>query len=1446
MSVLTGAALSDDNAQSSLPLLVRLQAAESRLVTSARLPEWSTQRAECEAVLQPQLQAVLALLEQHSRSVSSPSALSSAASSPALASRFPDMDRLLASFFTRPMSAPVMVLLVGCCTAWIKATSGGAQRPRWLTSPTSAPSSSDAALIARLSAWLCAESESWPLRLSTVAFLSALATEHAGRETHVHAWLSSPAVLPHVVALSCTRSTRWAARVRALCQSSAVRVLAAVFHDGEHSKCDTSDAFSAVDDEPGDILCFRLLNHAWTLLCSVVLAHRHTGDACTLCTEAAFASLMQSVRQLWQSHREALSILPAPSPPSVVTSSSTAGGGAQPAIVSLLCTSWSAVMAFFFQKEAFALSNEAAVSFPTDHPSALEGASAAPPVDSLLALWCHSAAEVVRAASEWWSDDSVPVPVRQSAFSLLSPILTVIKRGLPKWLLPPARTAFSAQSHADHSGHAAVFETIASVLVAVCGVAERAEESAASAICADMAEDALKGALQVCTVFVTQLRGRRELLGRCVELSCTAFLPLAAAVLSNTSATLDVLHLLFASLHLVLLACLSSAEQTVGLLSALVQRGIVDGSWQCMDALMGDVQRAPLRLHGDRRAQAALDVCRRWNAAVLTALTWSTTAPRVDEKLWHDGLHVPFCGEQRSWQRTLQTLASSGACAAPLQLLLPLCIASLLCRAVQTRSRDREDGTPQRSRATALAVHFSEKDVLRAMQQLLLSQPRSAVPSSSLAAVLDRATLVQVALIALLLEDEFRLSLSAKGSKAKEALFALMVTAGVTLADLILAPSLPCHLTPKSLAHWVWRQSPAQHNVAELHDALFASLFSPPPASPHEDTATATWRDGGSPEASSVSDPSSSTVIHWLADEMNALKALVRRWHHALPVRSVESPCERSAAVDELLPFTHRLLLALPAPRALRAGLLEPITALLSADYYTLLAAESSSGIACIGSLLSILLCLVSAAASAMFSIDPTQLASIFGCATHHLLSHGQRGGRDATDAHDLVRVQLLSVQLLNAVLQYASNTGASVQRWTDLLREPSVVPAISSLMRSGRSLVPHPAVELSGVSMRSSEGGRRVSLAAAGSNSGRSSAEDVVRLRLQLQLAVMTLSNAMREAEVVPCDDVLPLLHHPCLEVRTAALRYLTNAVRDADVDSALLLGIQSSLLPYHPPLLRTSALHALSGVMASSSPDARAALVAQPWHSFVLHASLLALSQADDALPCTGAAVGIVLRYLALLANESGHCGDASAEPCAVGDAADDGASCIARRHFAVADSRLLLPLLSCAPLGSRGLRSPRSSCISSAYHFVVVLGHLHHAQCLPLAVVAALPSELRAVLALCKETRGAFQFGQPLLCPASVKERWTCAAAVEDKSPLLSQSSPPWSQSQPVCLSPWDLPLDQPPSSPVAGEQQVRSTGGLCMCEIGVPGVVRDVRGLLCCVETKCEQLLGVLAL
>ena len=1323
-------------------------------------------------------------------------------------------------------SADTLRLLLDCCAAWLTANAGGTQRPRWLTSSTSSSSAGDSALFACLSSALSPASPSWPLRLSAVAFFSALAKEHAGRETQVHAWLSSTPLLAALLELCHTRCVHWSTRARSLCEGNQVRVLTSIFSDGAApSRGMLPTTAVSVDCQQEDGECLALLGHLWTLFGCLAAHHRHDdgkgsavlAPSCPLCDGDTFMGLVEGVRLLWSSHRDILSAL---------ASTPTASGTVSPAsptvrVTQLLTNAWSALMAF--------------VQPPTSSQGSAAGILFSPPSDSLsqagptsatLCSFLQLTAEVVRGASAWRVDEAMDSRTRQSAVALLPPIASLLKRSLSRWD-PPADP--SHEPPCELECRPSLFDAVHAVLAAGQSVAAAMKpvSSSPARLSVDSSDDCIKAALQLHTAFISHYR-QAVVADAAIGLSCAAFLPFAAAVLANASATLDVLHLVFASLQLLLQACQPSLHHTSALLALLARLGLIDASWQSADALRLACQSQPAG-SPDRRATAAWDASRKWNAAVMAAVTWTGEAV-VHVDGWQKAVTTAFAGDDpHSWQRTLQGLQQGQLQYQGMSLLLylvPLCLISLVSRTVRTRA------APSAPPAPLLAVQFQEREVLKVVQQVVMSPE---------AGKLNRSTLVLLLLLAVVLEDDYRLSLAAKGSKAKTALLALVLKAGLGVEDLTLHPSLPSHVTEKTVTHWLWRQSPSLQPVTDLHDHLLLAALAPASAS------------GPQPPLGAVS----ARALQWVAEEANALKALVRRWAVAVDMAS-QGPPKLSAVVSELLRFTHRLIPLIPPQRALTAGLLEPIGHLADVGYHRLLRPSTgaddvaSSGLA--ASLLSVLLTLLSAATVFFAAVERSVRLAAFRCGTELLLAHDQAGRRLDGDVIDRAQVQLMSLQLCTAVLLYEQKTGGDAAEHREALCAPSVRTAISSLLRLGQSLA------TVGVGQRAevSNGGRRVALNSAGVQAAEKVDEEQIRaLRLQLQLAGMELSTILqrgRNAEagdqslcLLTGEELLPLLHHRCSDVRVVVLRYLSRMppqATDGEGEGSgatfgvkLLLSVQTALLPHQPALLSAAALSALSSLLSSSTSDGRRELLLHPWHSFVVQSALFALSQADVSLRSTWTSAGVLLRYLHLLGDKSASVNSAQDGGCHNEGNGYAGERCVARLHLAAVDSRLLLSLLSFLPLED-GAGKDQDVCISSAGHFVSTLLHLHHGGCLPLSAASSLTPRLVQLQSVVMARVGAASS-----CPASTSR--SHPAAIVDSSP----SQPSYSQ-----LSASQGSVGSPSATLYGlGDEEMSSAadgGGedmnLCQCEeSGEDGqAVLDVRQLQKHVGEKIDVLLRLL--
>jgi hypothetical protein len=371
-------------------------------------------------------------------------------------------------------------------------------------------------------------------------------------------------------------------------------------------------------------------------------------------------------------------------------------------------------------------------------------------------------------------------------------------------------------------------------------------------------------------------------------------------------------------------------------------------------------------------------------------------------------------------------------------------------------------------------------------------------------------------------------------------------------------------------------------------------------------------------------------------------------------------------------------------------------------------------------------------------------------------------------------------------------------------------------------------------------------------------------RLRLQLQLAGMELSTSLQGdvnmgaqwSPLLSGQEVLPLLHHPCTGVRVVVFRYVSCVQFLAEVGhgdgsdsstafhTALLLAIQSALLPHQPALLSSAALRALSALVSSSTAQCRLELLSHPWHTFVVQSALFVLSQADVSLRSTWASAGRLLRYFHLLNGEP-HCDTAVGERCKEGHA---GERCVARLHLAAVDSRLLLPLLSFLPLGS-GAHREEDVCVSSVGHFVDTLLHLHHAGCLPLSAASTVTPRLLQLQSIVEESIRVMP-GRSPCCPASISR-----APYAEPSTGSPPSQPHLSYSQ---LSPSQGSADSPSAplqrtsngrgeekdgaAPEVGEKDV----GLCQCEERGAGKdeVSDVRQLRCSVTLRISELLRLL--
>ena len=1448
LSVLNDAALTSANLSSSTPLIAHLQSVEQKLNDVAQRSDWDTRTADCETTALPLLTTLLTLLSQRTRNIAAATPTSSPCSStfPSLIARFPDLDRLLSFLFLRlaaSPTSPVLPALLGCCSAWLSATAGAGQRPRWLVSPPTSPSPSDSALLSALSTSLASPTSSWQVRSSAVSFLTALTVAHASRATHVPAWLSLPSLLTPLLDLCRIRSSHWSARVQSLCANQQSRLLLAVFSGAARQEGRSTPPSAAEEGDGGRGQqgygdCLEMVRGSWKVLTAVIQAHTRGAEqmsAYSMCRGDAFSSLLQSVAQLWSSHAAVLPFLasptsspsPAPSTPSPAAS-----------VVFLLTTALSALLCFF------------------DRPPSSPSPSL--PLSFPVSSFCQLLADVLRTAAGWWFDTSLDLQARRAALSVFPPIATVLKRG------------FSGGWNVD-SCLPSLFAVVHALLTAARSIPSLAttpslppSSSAASLLSVDTADECVKAALQVHTAFISHCKSasREQAMAPAFGLSCGAFLPLAMAVLEGEggTATVDVVHLTFASLHLLLHLppAAPSSELLPTLLSLLLRSGLIKRSWRCLDALsLAASQSSPLDADDQRRTTAALSACRRWVAAVIAAITFSPAVTQTDDRAWEEALRRPFAGDDpQCWHRMAQ---STTIPTQQLSMLLPLCTVSLLTRAVQARDTGEKEG---KQRETS-GVDFAEKDVLRLVQDVLTSS-----------FCLDASILVQLILLAVLLEDDFRLSLSSNRSKAKASLFSHLTSAAVTLADLTLSPSVPSHLTPTSLTHWVWRQSPTVPAVASLHDHLLSTLFTFSVLTFLHGVDDA-WTDGGHSLSSTGHPPPLASASEWLAEEPNALKAMVRRWTRT--VEPLRSPSARSAAVDQLLQLTRALLPLIPSSRMLAAGLLQPVVELLTVGYHRLLqpsaGADAVELAACLLSILQSLLSTSTPAAAC--PLDSEKRVEVLDGTLHILLSYGEGGGREA--ALERVEVQLLCLELLNAMLRLAVSSGDSMRENAEKMQTPAVQMALSALVRHGQSLAPT-SDSMEGA-QRAAAGRRRVAFTTAAGLEER--VVQVRLVRLQMQLAAMELSTFLyRHAgssgagiapPLVPCDDALPLLHHRCVDVRTLALRYMAAvATRKETIDPAvsaqLLLSIQPSLLPHCSAQLAAAALDAFHSLLSSSTSAARLTLTSHPWHTFVIHSSLLSLCQVEASLPSTCASTARLLHLLYLLSDVRGGTG------CRGGDAGDE--RCIARLHLAQVDERLLTPLLSLSPLHAQTSAAGSTVCVSSLLHFVTVLTHLHHARCVPLSAAAALPQRLRTILTFIQRSAQPDPVTSSALpCPASQRALQpprfpTSSETARTHTPRLCVLSPSLTQPDASGFSlSQPSPPSQPPSSSPSedGEEvqvgvQVEDTLGCCQCRgesatggedgrgwaVGSgDGVVVSMSAVLADVEERVEMLLLALS-
>ena len=809
-----------------------------------------------------------------------------------------------------------------------------------------------------------------------------------------------------------------------------------------------------------------------------------------------------------------------------------------------------------------------------------------------------------------------------------------------------------------------------------------------------------------------------------------------------------------------------------------------------------------------------------------------------------------------SWRTAANSTTSDHLC-----LVLTLSVALLLNKSSKRSAagQDEDDQQSQEQVSGGQQLSIDSHTLVTSIERLLMDDQHKQTNSSPVRSpTLCRSVLLHLCLVLLLVE---RLHSRSASTRAKSVLFSLLAASDVSAAHTMLSPPFQCCLSEASVNQWLWRQSTANQGAVLLHDQLLSSTLTPAAYS----KAAATTHLPSVPSSRSRLQVERTHVrLSGAADSLASveaagpLQAVVRRWHSMVQRwrlqhtqsdhsdGSTEAPLSRSLEIEELLLCTSYLMDRC-ARKLATLDLLDPLTQLLASSYHRLLLpTPTGPGDERLFPAVEVASWLVQTLASQLSAsalsehVPLSQLELVFNAACHLLFVFTARDVEPST-AVDSVAVSQCCVQLMNAILARTAQTHLDTLHLLRLFTAHELSrSAMERLISMGFSPAP-----LNASTDTASSRALRLQLPRASSVG----CEELVQLlRLQLQVECMLLCTALLLSSTEPVyalldwQQCMSVLSHPCDEMKAAAFHYLAACFQcrvlrleetdgherkyeddeddkvwsptEVDMDSGhtLLLAVQACLYPRQRLALSSAALDVLEAMLMSSTTSQRKQLLGQPWHTFVVHSSLLALamrpsvhSSADES----DQRVCQLHRYLHLLMGDdiSSACECRQPQP-----------QCVAERYLKDVDSRLLQPLLFCPAFDDQlASQPPAVVCRSSVYHYLTLLHRLHHSHLLPIRVTAQLPAHLRVIETVLQASCMA------AVCPAAAVERVKemdqpnerTAIECTGSSSGTSCHSQPLSQSQHHSVSQHDDHTQNPAFVPRAAIQDQHRAGVVMQC-------------------------------
>ena len=988
---LSSAVLSQHSESSSSPLIRSVEEARKALARDVAADDWRDCRAQLEESVRRSLLSLHALLSQ-------PGAASSSSSS--IARCFPELDSLLMAVLQRLSSPLVLSALLDCCSLLLRASITGSKAetaeqqhtpwPRWLTTPSTHRDAADTALSRLLASSLpSSSSSSLPssaltispaLRVSCAAFMSALSGCSAFDSSAASLWLLGllPALLPAFV----QEAQTLAKRVTELRERGAARMLMAIFAAPE-------DAAAAADEAEEEAAAlsdgarFRLLGHLSSTIAAIIRSQRHDKplQRCQPCSNSAFPSLLQAAAQLWRSLLSAAELFPSSS-----TAIALASASPLQTVLSFLSSCLSPLLHYFSHCGFVAAFAASACSLVIGSAAAPCSSSAC--TASAVVEWAELASSVVLYLRHHRSESQVTAASTHFHCQSILSIVESMKKAAAACRAVSASGCAAASRLSSQPATqplSALLHLVEALLVSASSLLPPA-----SARQDDEVELCHKQLLSLLLQLLMLYKSWPTLLPALLSLCCSSFLPLASSLLQLPEMPLDCLYAVFGCLSRLLEAA-EDEQQRGAVLTAAVACGVVDRSWWALELVAARVV--------SQEQQLVLKAGRQWTAALLSRLSWLRSCPAIaDCQQWEERLSASYGQRAQTWHQRMSGLhqlrtagdgkdeaaasADGGSVqeSGELQTSLSLFVLFLVCRGVRRRAAQDSQQLPAPQAAERWeGVHMDGRGIAVSLQQLLLSsQQRQEQRVSSFATPsLPLSELLLLSLAASLMEEELGVFLS---SRAKAALFSLLVSAAIRADDLALCLPVDCHLEAGSLSRWCWRQTAPQ-----LHELLLSSVLT------SCSTATCDGVDGG--------DAQLERTVALLMGEEGSVLAMVRRltdallsWQQAGEADERLLQQEEAERVEQLLLLCHRLCDSGRAEQLVAAGLLQPLTSLLSSRFH--FAGNGSCPALCI-CLLGLLRSIVALPASVLVLVDGAFWLAAMDTAARCLVTHGRNSPAD-------------------------------------------------------------------------------------------------------------------------------------------------------------------------------------------------------------------------------------------------------------------------------------------------------------------------------------------------------------------------------------------------------------------------------------------------------------------